>query len=138
MVAQAGRDNAQHRVVVRLDQARRDAVADLRWVGPALCRSLDGGAGSGRFAWENDAINGYNAFSTDSLAASNGGSSGTAFDVLFGLWKAAYIGQWGGMELIVDPYTYALEGEYRITANGLFDTSVSNPLHFAAIRNATV
>ena len=89
-----------------------------------------------RFAWTDNQIEGYPAYATAALAATNGGSTNTAYDVLFGYWKAAVVGTWGGVELIVDPYTYAENGAYKVTANGLADTGVANALHFSAIRNA--
>jgi hypothetical protein len=97
-----------------------------------------GGAGSGRFAWENNEVNGYGAFASNSIAATNGGSTNTAYDVVFGLWRALVVGLWGGMELIVDPYGAAKTGEYIITANALADTAVANALSFSVIRNADI
>ena len=91
-----------------------------------------------KFVWEDNMINGYKAFATASMATTNGGMTNTCFDVLFGDFKAAVVGSWGGIELIVNPYTNDDKGEVKITASGLFDTDIANALSFSVIRNATI
>lgn len=44
--------------------------------------------------------NGYNAYGLSAVNANN---------IIFGDWKNAVVGTWGGVELIVDPYTLASE-----------------------------
>jgi hypothetical protein len=92
---------------------------------------------AGQFIWGADnAINGYGAFATASIIT-NGGSTNTAFDVIFGDFKAAVIGSWGGVELLVNPYSKDDYGEIKVTASGLFDTDIANDKKFSVIRNAT-
>jgi HK97 family phage major capsid protein len=105
----------------------------------ALLKAKDKGTDTAKYIWGDDnMINGYNAFATAALAATNGGMTNTCFDVIFGYWKAAAVGMWGGVELLVNPYAADEKGEIKITVSGLFDSDVANPLSFAAIRNATV
>ena len=105
----------------------------------ALLKAKDKGTDTGRYVWSDDnTINGYSAYATAALAATNGGMTNTCYDVIFGYWKAACIGQWGGIELIVNPYAADEKGEIKITVSGLFDTDVANALSFSVIRNATV
>lgn len=103
----------------------------------ALMKALVLDSGSGKFLFEDNMINGYNAYGTTALAATNGGSTNTAFDFIFGDWRKGVVGSWGGIELIVDPYTKAPNGAIQITASGLFDTAVANILGFAVARNAS-
>ena len=104
----------------------------------ALLKALVLDSGSGKFAFMDNEVNGYAAYATASLLATNGGNTNQNFDVIFGNWASAVIGSWGGIEVITDPYSVADKGEIRVTANGLFDTGVANALSFSAIRNATV
>lgn len=103
----------------------------------ALMKALVLDSGSGKFLFQDNMINGYNAYGTAALAATNGGGTNTAFDFIFGDWRKAVVGSWGGIELIVDPYTKATNGAIQITASGLFDTEVANILGFAVARNAS-
>jgi HK97 family phage major capsid protein len=66
---------------------------------------------------------------------------GTSVDVLsaiiFGAWKELFIGQWGGIDLTVDPYTLATEGQIRIIAQAFFDILVHRPEAFAYYKDVT-
>lgn len=73
---------------------------------------------------ERDEINGYPVY------VSNGVASGSAFTTsgygfIFGNWADLLIGQWGGYDLIVDPYTQATQGTVRLVANAYFDAKPS-------------
>jgi hypothetical protein len=104
-----------------------------------LLKAKEKASATAQFVWEsNNTINGYNAFSTTSLATTNGGSTNTNFDVIFGDFKAAVIGSWGGVELLVNPYASDEKGEIKMTVSGLFDTNIANALNFSVIRNATI
>jgi len=47
-------------------------------------------------------------------------------EIFFGDFSNALVGQWGGIELMVDPYTYALSGKIRVIANVIIDVAVRN------------
>jgi HK97 family phage major capsid protein len=57
---------------------------------------------------------------------------------IFGDFSTVIIGDWGTMDVIVDPYTNAGEGEYIITRNGLFDVELRHPQKLAACLTAAV
>jgi hypothetical protein len=42
----------------------------------------------------------------------------------YGSWGDLYIGQWGAIDLTVDPYTKAASGQIRIVINAFFDYKV--------------
>jgi len=64
------------------------------------------------YLMEGTEINGYNTLST-SAVPSNG--------VIFGCFEDYVIGQWGGIDLTVDPYTQAANGKVRLVINAYFD-----------------
>ncbi len=51
--------------------------------------------------------------------------------VILGVWDQMLIGDWGLSELIVDPYTGAQQGLYKITEHGLYDTNIRHIESFA-------
>ena len=64
------------------------------------------------FLMEGTEINGYNTFTT-SAVPSNG--------VIFGCFEDYVIGQWGGIDLTVDPYSLASQGKVKLVINAYFD-----------------
>lgn len=78
----------------------------------ATLRTTAKDAGSGLFVMENGEINGIKVLSTS--ACTNKG-------VVLGNFADYVIGQWGGIDLTVDPYTQAANGKVRLVINAYFD-----------------
>jgi len=64
------------------------------------------------YLMDNDEINGYPALSTSAVPSKG---------IIFGNFEDFVIGQWGGIDLTVDPYTQASNGKVRIVINAFFD-----------------
>lgn len=52
-------------------------------------------------------------------------------DVIYGDFSNLAIGQWGGIDLTVDPYTKAADGQVRLVVNAYFDAKVLRDSAFA-------
>ena len=50
---------------------------------------------------------------------------------IYGDFSNLAIGQWGGIDLTVDPYTKAAAGQVRLVINAYFDAKVLRPEAFA-------
>jgi len=73
-------------------------------------------------AWSlTNELNGYKAYG---VPAANAGK------LYFGDFSRVAVGQWGGLEIIVDPYTNAGKGQIDLTVIALFDTGVTNKRAF--------
>ena len=55
----------------------------------------------------------------------------------FGVWSNLIVGQWGGIELTVDPYSLSTTGATRIVALAELDVCVRYPEAFAAVLDYT-
>lgn len=66
-----------------------------------------------------------------------GGTSGTCSAMFFGVWNNLVVGQWGGIELMTDPYSLSTTGATRIVALAELDVCVRLPEHFAAVLDYT-
>jgi len=77
------------------------------------------GTGAGPAIWDMDTVNGYPAYGVPAANANK---------VYFGDFSRTCVGQWGGIEIIVDPYTLAKSGKIQLTAVALVDTGVTNKL----------
>ena len=98
--------------------------------------------GTARFLLSNEApkiLNGY-PFDWTNLVPSTltkGTATSKCSALIFGNFQDLYIGQWGGIDIVVDPYTGARNGEIIITLNAWNDIKVVEPKSFAAIVDIT-
>ncbi|MBR4133097.1 MAG: phage major capsid protein, partial [Bacteroidales bacterium] len=92
-----------------------------------------------RFLLEDGKSNGYDVEWTN-LVPSNltkGSASGSCSAMIFGNWEDLYIGHWGGVDIVIDPYTLAAYGDVRFVLNSWDDCAVVEPKSFAAIKDIT-
>lgn len=94
-----------------------------------------------QFIWmEGMELNGYRA-ETSTLVPSTlaKGTSGPILHaILFGDWSSLYIGQWGGIDLVVDPYTLSTNAMIRVVANSWWDIALRHEESFAVCVDASV
>ena len=56
--------------------------------------------------------------------------------IFFGNWGDLMIGMWGGLDILVDPYTASTTGTVRVIALQDVDVAVRQPASFAAMLDA--
>ncbi len=78
-------------------------------------------SGTAQFIMNNGRINGYPVFVTNQV---------TDEDWFFGNWNDVLIGEWGGVELNVDPYTHSLKGKVRYVIFKTADIAVRHAVSF--------
>ena len=83
-------------------------------------------------------INGYRAGVSNqvSSALTKGTSSGVCSAIFFGNWADLIIGQWGALDLMVDPYTGSTAGTVRVVALQDVDIAVRQAASFSAMLDA--
>lgn len=83
-------------------------------------------------------INGYPAWITNQVSSTltKGSSSGVCSAIFFGNWGDLLIGMWGGLDILVDPYTGSTSGTVRVVALQDVDIAVRHPESFAAMLDA--
>lgn len=82
------------------------------------------------FILEKGLANGYPLYATTGMAS----GLQTATDeegIIFGNWADFVIGQWGALDITVDPYTKAADGEVRLVINAFFDAKPRRASSFA-------
>lgn len=75
-------------------------------------KTSDKGTDTGKYIMEGNEMIGYPVLSTSAVAGKG---------VIMGNWSDYVIGQWGGIDLTVDPYTQAASGKVRLVINAYFD-----------------
>jgi len=86
---------------------------------------------------EGNTINGYPVYVSNGVPKLTDFSTTTGYGFIFGNWADLIIGQWGGYDLTIDPYSQAVYANVRIVVNCYFDaaaartTSSFAPKHMA-------
>lgn len=100
-------------------------------------------AGNG-FIWEgpnqNALVNGYRAMATNFLPSNltKGSSSGVCHAAIFGNWAELIIAQWGGVDLLFNPYTKGKEALVEIIMHNWFDLAVRHNVSFCKCDEITL
>lgn len=95
--------------------------------------------GSGIFVWGQDSnmMNGYEALTTNLVPSNLVKAAGSNLSaIIFGNFNDFLMAQFGGIELLVDPYTEAGKGLNVLTINAFFDSHPLRAASFAAIKDA--
>ena len=88
----------------------------------AALRNMAKSNKSTQLVMENGEVDGTPVLNTSNVEAQN---------IAYGDWNNLAIGQWGSIDLIVDPYTLAKDGQVRIVINAFFDAVTLRPEAFA-------
>ena len=103
-----------------------------------LLKTVKKDAGSGIFVNENGNVNGYPMLFTSNVPSTldKGTSTGVCHAILFGNWEELYLLQWGGIDLVVNPYSLDTTSQVRVTINSWWDIAVRHKESFAAMKDA--
>lgn len=93
---------------------------------------------NGQPVWQNNILNDYPAITSNIIPANltKGTASGIASAIVLGNWSDLYVGMWGGVDFVVDPYTLAKKAQIQITANMWWDVEVGRAASFVGIKDA--
>ncbi len=94
---------------------------------------------TGAFVWaDNNTLRGYKTEVSQQVPSNltKGSASGICSAILFGNWADLIIGQWGSLDLMVDPYTGSTAGTVRVVALQDVDIAVRHAESFAAMKDA--
>lgn len=92
-------------------------------------------AGSGLYLYDSgDMVNGYKCYISNAIPSTltKGSSSGVCSAMIFGNFDDLMILQWGGVDLVIDGVTLALNNQIQVVANGYYDIMVRRAESFAA------
>lgn len=89
----------------------------------AALRAMPKSSKSTQLVYENGEVDGTKAINTSMIADKK---------YLYGDFSNLAIGQWSGLDLLVDPYTLARSGQIRIVVNAYFDAKILREEAFTA------
>lgn len=100
-------------------------------VGKAKTKVKDA-SGAGGFLFGNEGIgtlNGYRALRTNNIPKELRDTA-DEYGIVFGNWADYFLGQWGAIDLTVDPYTQATKGMIRLVVNSYWNMGMIRPESF--------
>jgi len=135
-----------HIVDLESDVAVADAdVGSLGYLTNAKVRGklkktfVDAGSNAER-VWDKgaDPLNGYKGEVTNAVPSNltKGTSVGVCSSIIYGNFSDLVVGLWGGLDLLVDPYTGGTSGTVRVIAHQDVDVAVRNAESFSAMLDA--
>ena len=86
-------------------------------------KTTEKASGTAQFVAANDEINGYKAVVSPQLTANN---------YVFGNFNDLLVGMFGGLDIVVDPFTGSSAGNVRIVALQSVDVAVRHAVSFCA------
>ena len=89
----------------------------------AALRAMAKSAKSTELVYENGEVDGVKALNTSHISDKK---------YLYGDFSNLAIGQWGAIDLTIDPYTLARSGQIRLVVNAYFDAKILRPTAFVA------
>lgn len=114
------------------DALNGNAIAYLTTPGVAgILKTVKRDVAGNGFIWEGNnqgggSINGYRALTSTLVPTGSGGHY-----MYFGDWSRVKVGQWGGSELMLDPYTGLTTATMRIVLNTWHDVAVEQGKAFS-------
>jgi HK97 family phage major capsid protein len=123
-----------------VEAAGVDAINEAIICTPGLLAKLQATPDSGNigFLANADRTIGGTRVHTTSLVPSNGNPGGNKHALIYGDFSQLVVGNWGGVDLLVDQYTQATKGNVRVVTNTFWDTKIGNAEAFAGILDAAV
>ncbi|MCU0891999.1 MAG: phage major capsid protein [Sandarakinorhabdus sp.] len=103
-----------------------------------LKKTAELGATNGLGIWRDNEVNGYRAIASNQVPRTLTKGTGTNLSaIIFGNFADLIIGMWGGLDLLVDPFTSSTTGTTRFVAMQDVDSALRRLASFAAITDAT-
>lgn len=95
--------------------------------GRGALKTTEKAASTGMFIWEQgNTVNGYATEVSNQIVT----TGGTDPDYWFGVWANCIMGMWSGLDLTVDPYAGATQGNVRVIAMQDMDLMFRRPEFF--------
>lgn len=132
--------------IVALETAVANSNADLGKLGYItnakgrgfLKQTLRAAGVANGFIWDGDQMNGYKCGVTNAVPSTlvKGSSGAVCSAIIFGNFADLFIGEWGGLDITVDPFSLKKQGDVEITVHTFSDIAVGHPTSFAAMKDA--
>lgn len=97
----------------------------------SLLKQVVKDAGSGRFLLEDKTIDGIPFISTSLMPKLTDGAAKDVYPIIYGDFAQLFIGQWGSLNISINPYSADLSDSLRLVLNTYADVQIAQPKAFA-------
>lgn len=103
-----------------------------------LKKTQEFSSSNGLAVWRGGEVNGYRAEASQQVPSTltKGTSSGNCHAAILGIWEQLLVGEWGALELIVDPFRLKKQGMIEVTSFQMVDILARIAECFAVIKDA--
>jgi len=135
---------------VAIDNADFGSLAYLTTPGiRGKLKTTEKASSTGQFVWNDgtapvsgprvDSLNGYRAFVSTQVPSNLTKSTGSNLHaIIFGNYAELMVGQWAGLDIVIDPYSGAKNALVTIVVNSWWDAAVRHAASFSAIKDASI
>ncbi len=102
-------------------------VTNAKYIGKL--KQSEKATNSGRFVYEDGKVNGYPCFMSNQMPATY--ATNTKSAIVFGNFSDLLIGNWNGLDIVVDPFTEAAKRQVRLVTSLWTDIAVRHPESFS-------
>jgi len=105
-----------------------------------VLKAIDKGTDTGQFVYMGNEINGFSAWATTQAPSdlTKGTSSGVCHAIYFGNWSDLIIAKWGGVDIVIDPYSRKKETIIELAVNSWMDVALRNVASFSCMKDALI
>lgn len=112
-------------------------------------KTTEKASNTAQFVWQDgpapanglrvDALNGYRAFVSTQVPSNLTKSTGSNLHaIIFGNFSELMVGQWAGLDVVVDPYSSSKNALVTIVVNSWWDAALRHAASFSAIKDAAL
>ena len=102
-------------------------VTNAKYIGKL--KQSEVASNTGRFVYENGQVNGYPCYMSNQMPATY--ATNTKSAIIFGNFSDLLIGNWNGLDIVVDPFTEAAKRQVRLVTSLWTDIAVRHPESFS-------
>lgn len=89
-----------------------------------------------KYIMENKEVNGYNMAVTNAVPSNISKGTGTNLSaMIYGNWSDVIIGHWGGLDIVVDPYSLKKSAQVEIVLHAFHNTAIRNDKSFSVFKD---
>tara|TARA_Y100001938_G_scaffold20795_2_gene26472 strand:- start:1476 stop:3278 length:1803 start_codon:yes stop_codon:yes gene_type:complete len=102
-------------------------VTNAKYIGKL--KQSEVASNTGRFVYENGQVNGYPCYMSNQMPATY--ATNTKSAIIFGNFSDLLIGNWNGLDIVVDPFTEAAKRQVRLVTSLWTDIAVRHAESFS-------
>ncbi len=99
-------------------------------------KQIERASGTAKYLMENGEVNGYKTAVSNVVPSNISKGTGTNLSaMIYGNWADVIIGHWGGLDIVVDPYSRKKSAEIEVVLHAFHNTAIRNDESFSVFKD---